>query len=224
MERLGSWSQEHWFVKLRVVLNDLNKKRAGLFTGIGLVLGLLIFVGLRMALVQDHHTHYHANFALYVNGQQDKFDNFTFYEEVQSCSSDDKNNPKTRAHMHNQVNDVVHVHDDNATWGHFFANLGYGLLDDAVQTNKGIFTNGVDGKALTFILNGKAVESIANRVIQSEDTLLIDYGDNADTQERYKQIKHTAHEANVKPDPASCSGSHELTLKDRLKRAVNFRN
>ncbi len=208
------------------MLKDLNKKRAGLFTGIGLMLGLLIFVGLRVVLVQDHHTHYHANFALYVNGQRDEFKNFTFYEEVQSCASDDKNNPKTRAHMHNQVNNVVHVHDDNVTWGAFFANLDYALFDYGIRTHEGLFVDG-DGehdKALTFILNGEEIDSVANRVIQSEDTLLIDYGEPNKVQDRYKQIEHTAHEANVKPDPASCSGSHQLTFKDRLKKAIDFKN
>ena len=206
------------------MLKNLNKKRAAIFTAIGLITGLLLFVGLRAAFVEDHHTHYHANFALFINGQRDKFDNFGFYEEVQSCSSDDTNNPKLRAHMHDNKNNLVHVHDDNVTWGHFFANLGYGLLDDAVETNKGIFIDGKDGKKLTFILNGQEVDTIANRVIQSEDTLLIDYGEQAQAKDHFGQIEHSSHEANVKPDPASCSGSKSLSFSDRLKRAIDFKN
>jgi len=205
-------------------IKNLNKKRAACFTAIGVMIGLCLFVGLRAALVQDHHTHYHANFALFINGERDKFDNFTFYEEVQSCSADDKNNPKTRVHMHDNKNSTVHVHDDNVTWAHFFANLDYALLDDAVQTRKDLFVDEEDGKQLTFILNGKEESSIANRVIQSEDALLINYGDQKQAEENYKQIEHTAHESNTKPDPASCSGSASLTLGDRFKRALDFTN
>jgi hypothetical protein len=206
------------------MFKDLSKKTASIIAATGLVVGLLVFFGLRVVFVQDHHTHYHANFALYINGQRDTFDSFAFYEEVQSCSVDNNNDPKTRVHMHNQDNSLVHVHDDNVTWGAFFANLGYGLFDDAIETSKGIFIDGKDDKKLTFILNGQKVDTVANRVIQSEDALLIDYGNANKTQDEYDQIKHTAHDANTKQDPATCSGSHKLTFKDRLKRALDFKN
>jgi hypothetical protein len=126
--------------------------------------------------------------------------------------------------MHNQQNDAVHVHAEAATWGHFFANLGYGLTNDSVKTDKGVFVDGQDGKKLTFILNGEKVSSVANRVIQSEDTLLIDYGDGSSTQQRYDSINKSAGEYNLKPDPAACSGDENLSASERLKRAVDFRH
>ena len=52
---------------------------------IGFILGVVWFVAARYVTYKNTATHYHANFALYINGQPDKFDNFTFYEEVQSC-------------------------------------------------------------------------------------------------------------------------------------------
>jgi hypothetical protein len=191
---------------------------------IGLFVGGLTIIGLRALLVTDQHTHYHANFGLYINGERDTFSSPLFYEEVQSCSSEDDNNPKHRVHMHNQQNDAVHVHAEAATWGHFFANLGYGLTNDSVKTDKGVFVDGQDGKKLTFILNGEKVSSVANRVIQSEDTLLIDYGDGSSTQQRYDSINKSAGEYNLKPDPAACSGDENLSASERLKRAVDFRH
>ncbi|MBW3569419.1 hypothetical protein KY385_04790 [Candidatus Parcubacteria bacterium] len=204
-------------------LKDLNKKRVAFFTVLGIVLGFLIFAGARASLQEDHGTHYHANFALYINGQQDKFDNFTFYEEVQSCSAEAQNNPRHRVHMHQPENHVVHVHADGVTWGHFFANLGYGLTNKAVTTDDGVFADG-DGKKLTFFLNRQPVTSIANKVIESGDSLLIDYGDGTGIDERYNQIPSDAHEYNTKPDPAACSGAETLTFSERLKRAFDFTN
>ncbi len=190
---------------------------------IGLFIGVLSILALRVALVQDHHVHHHANFALYINGQRDEFKNFTFYEEVAGCSADEDSNPKHRVHMHNNINDTVHVHAEGVTWGHFFANLGYGLANNLVKTDQGVYVDGQDGKALTFILNGKKVDSIANRLIESEDRLLIDYGGTrSEVQQRADAVAHTAHEANEHPDPASCSGTESLTFSDRLKRALDF--
>lgn len=189
---------------------------------IGLFVGAFTILGLRVILVQDHATHYHADFALYIDGQQDKFDNFTFYEEVQSCNTQDENNPRHRAHMHGNEAGSVHIHDDGVTWGAFFANIGYGLTNKSIQTDKGVFVDGADGKKLTFILNGQKTSSIANKLIGDKDMLLIDYGDGSNTQKEYDSIPRLAAQHDVTPDPASCSGSSKLTFADRLKRAIDF--
>lgn len=190
----------------------------------GFLIGVLWLVALRYFTYESDTVHYHANFALYVNGQKDEFDNFTFYEEVQSCGADDVNNPLTRVHMHDEVNDVVHVHANAATWGAFFANLGYSLGDRVLQTDDGSFVDNADGKQLRFILNGETVDGIANRTIKSEDRLLIDYG--ADNQEvllqRYKAVEHSAAEYNQKTDPSSCSGTKPTTWQEKLKSSVGI--
>lgn len=191
---------------------------------VGLLIGALSIVLMRVILVQNHATHYHANFALYIDGERDEFDNFTFYEEVAGCSSDGHSNPKHRAHMHDNVNDAIHVHADGVTWGHFFANLGYNLGNNLIKTDDGVFVDGQNGKQLTFILNGEKTGSVANKLIESEDVLLIDYGDGSGAEQRYDAISRTAGELNTKPDPASCSGDENLSIGDRLKRAIDFTN
>jgi len=204
-------------------LKSMTKKQLLLVAGLlGILIGLLIFFSLRVIFAKDDHTHYHANFGLFINGKRDTFSNFTFYEEVQSCSIDDANNPKHRVHMHNQENDVVHVHEPGVTWSQFFTNLNYGLTDKLVETDDGLFVDDVEGKQLTFILNGKPVDTVANRVIASDDTLLISYGIPQDADSQYKQISHSADEHNHKPDPATCSTNGELKFSDRLKQALDF--
>lgn len=181
-------------------------------------------VAIRFAVIKDTSVHYHANFALYINGRQDDFKNFTFYEEVQACSLNDPDNVKTRVHMHEQHAGLIHVHAHGVTWGQFFDNLGYTLGDKVMSTDGGVYVNDQDGNHLSFILNGDPVQAVANRVIKSEDRLLINYGKDNDKvlQERYQSVPSDAHQANTQQDPASCSGSHSLTFSDRLKQALGF--
>ncbi len=189
----------------------------------GFIIGTLWLVAFRFFAWKSEAVHYHANFALYVNGQRDEFDNFTFYEEVQACGGDAINNPRTRVHMHDQKNYVVHVHDNAATWGAFFANLGYALGNNVLKTDDGIYVDGQGGK-LSFILNGEPVAGVANRTIENEDVLLINYGNEDDKtlKTRYDEIPTDAGEFNAKYDPSSCSGGEGLTFSERLKEAFGF--
>jgi len=184
--------------------------------------GVLWAFSLRFLLAADTSTHYHANFAVYVDGTKDPFDNFTFYEEVTACNPEYINEPTSRAHLHDNISHIIHVHDTAVTWGHFFANLEYSISKDALQTDDGIFIDGQDGKQLRFILNGKEVGDVTNKLIESEDTLLVDYG--ADNIEslllRYADIPEEAAEYNLQQDPAACSGSHEDSFWARVKRTL----
>lgn len=201
----------------------ITKKRV-LNVLLGFVIGIVSLIALRAALYSPKHTHYHANFGLYINGARDDFKSFTFYEEVQSCDSNEVSNPKIRVHMHDNNNHVIHIHDDGDTWGAFFANIGYNLSNTIIQTDTGNYIDGVNGNHLTFILNGEPVTSIANKTIRSEDRLLISYGNGsqAELNKQYDSIPADAHEFNIKNDPSSCSGGHSVTLFSRLKNAVGI--
>ena len=91
------------------------KKRDFVF----IVIGVFVAFALRFATVDAVVTHYHANFALYVNGVRDEFKSPTFYEEISSCTTTHHDDPKSRTHMHGSEFDTIHVHDDGVTWGHF---------------------------------------------------------------------------------------------------------
>lgn len=205
-------------------IKGLSAKKWAVLIGI-FIFGALVAFLLRFWLAQPPlATHYHANFALYVNGQRDEFKDFTFYEEVQACMAVGSTNPAARVHMHNQKNSEVHVHDAGATWGHFFANLGYGLTNKLVQTSSGIYVSGTDGNNLSFILNSKEVSDIYNRTIGDGDTLLISYGneDAATLMKRYEQIPKTAEALDASTDPATCTGSQKETFGGRVKRTLGI--
>lgn len=206
---------------------DANKKRGlprWLIALLLIVLGAFIMVAVRYATIKDTSVHYHANFSLYVDGQQDTFQGPGYYEEVAACNTHNHDDLASRTHMHDSVNTVIHVHDHSVSWSDFFNNIGYTLGDKVIVTEKGVYVDGENGKTLSFILNGKPVTSVANKVIESEDVLLINYGsDDLQTlQQRYDAIPKDAHKYNVTKDPSACQGGHTLTPLNRLKQAVGF--
>ena len=169
-------------------------------------------------------THFHANWAIFVDGERLDLSDQRYMEEVSSCYTvEGEVTPQSRVHMHESNHDVLHIHHLGATWGHLAGNLGIGLgegyliLDDGTR----IF-DGEDGR-FTYIVNGRALTSVHNELIASEDRLLISYGsESLDElgQGRFGQVAATAGEYNMREDPATCSGSSEpLGVWDRLKLA-----
>lgn len=186
----------------------------------GLVLGALIILSIRFFAYNANHIHYHANFAVYLNGQSEQFKSPSYYEEETACKAEGSMTPQDRAHMHDAVNNVVHVHDNAVTWGQFFNNLGWSVGKDFIETRDRLYQN--NGKAvLNVILNGQnltGISSITNTVIGDQDQLLLSYGDigNAQLQSEYQAIPNAAKAHDSENDPATCSGPGTTTFSERL--------
>lgn len=196
----------------------MNKKLIFALT-IGVVIGVFGLIAYRLLTFKDPRVHYHANFAVYINGQKEAFDDQSYYEETSICDSNEKDNPKSRVHLHDQKAEVIHVHDKGAAWGHLFSNLRYGLSNKLLQTQKAVYIDGQDGKKLQFMLNGKVVGVIANQPIESKDVLLIAYGTESETELKtmYDKIVKNADEYNKSKDPSSCKGAKALNVLDKIK-------
>lgn len=182
-------------------------------------------ISFRFLIIQPSEgTHYHADFQIYLHGQLQAFDDASFYEEASACSESQSPKPASRVHMHDFVPHVIHVHDQAVTYSHFLSNLGFHLSDNTLETRQAVYRDGEEGR-LRFILNDQPVLHLANRVIQSEDVLLIDFSndDIGVLQERYQAIPRGAAEANQKQDPQSCLGDGEPeSFWRRLRRALSF--
>lgn len=202
--------------------------RAALLLGAGVLLGVLALGAVRLAfLPPEPVTHYHANWAVFVDGERLDLSGEKYMEDVVRCKADPTRvDPEDRVHMHNGNPDVVHVHDGGATWGHLLANLGFGVGDDYLVTDRGERYAAGEGSSLKFVLNGNVVPSIRNQVIGSEDRLLVSYGSELAEEVVRTQLPRVASNAgeyNLKPDPAGCSGQHaEHTFGERLRRAFWF--
>ncbi len=169
-------------------------------------------------------THFHANWAIYVDGERLDLSDQRYMEEVSSCYTvDGEATPQSRIHMHEGNHDVVHVHDLGTTWGHLAGNLGIGLGEGYLILTDG--TRIFDGEEghFTYILNGRALTSAHNELVASEDRLLISYGSESLDElgtERFGEVATTAGDYNTREDPVTCSGSMEpLGVWDRLKAA-----
>lgn len=198
----------------------LQKKTILLGLG-GILLGAAIVLGIRFATYHEEKVHYHANFAVYIDGKREEFKNPIYYTDT-ACSLETEMTPQERAHMHDNVNDVVHVEDYAVTWGQFFDNLGWYVGPNFIAKSDGTIYQSNDTAKLNVLINGEdytGLGALTNRVIGDKDKVLISYGNESqkDLNSQYKTIASTAGKYNTTQDPASCGGSHETTLSERLK-------
>ncbi len=188
-----------------------------------LLLGAAVILGIRFVMYKPpEEVHYHANFALYINGQREAFKGDANYSETEMCAANTAMSPEERAHMHDHVNNVVHVEDHAVTWGQFFANLRFTIGPDMVEVPDGTVYAENGSAKLHVILNGQdltGLSNISNTVVKDQDRLLISYGDETDAelQHQYTAIPATAHKYDTAPDPKSCSGAKAVTQRDRLR-------
>lgn len=189
---------------------------------VGLLVGVLIILVIRFFTYSPVQVHYHANFAVYLNGQREEFKGPQYYQEVAICSTvNGISSPLQRAHMHDNVNSVIHVHDHAVTWGQFFENLGWFVGPNFIQTDNGTMYLANDTSKLHVILNDQdytGATPITDVVIGDKDRLLISFGDvsGQQIQQEYRSVPSTAAKYDADKDPASCAGSEDVTIKDRL--------
>lgn len=203
-----------------------HSKKPALFY-LGALAAVILFVGIRLAFMPETTaTHFHANFAMFLNGKRIDLSADKYMEDVAGCKPEYLDiQPEERTHMHNNDMNVVHVHDKGVTWGHFMANIGFAFGKNYLATDdERIYVNG-QGRTIKFILNGEPVENPFNQLIKSEDRLLISFGYETIPQlmkDQYSVVASDAHEHNEHPDPGSCSGAIELGFWDKVKKAIWF--
>jgi hypothetical protein len=197
-------------------------KSGGIIAAASFILGALVALGIRFATYHNAKgVHYHANFGLYINGQREQLkDAFYYEEESSSCDAQEKMTPHERAHMHDNVNSIIHIHDNAVTWGNFFQNIGWVVDNNLVETPQGKMYLADSSNKVSYILNGKATDNVINQVIGDQDRLLVNFGNvsSANLQNEYKSVPATAHKYDISKDPASCGGGVvPTTMGDRFK-------
>src|SRR3989344_5599633 len=170
----------------------------------GLLVGTLIILAARFFSYHPERVHYHANFQVFINGQSEQFADPALYEEsAASCSEEEAMTPGERAHMHDNVNDVVHVEDHAVTWGQFFTNLGWVVDAKVIETPSQMLLADLSHK-ISFMLNGQITDNVSNRVIGDQDKLLVDFGGSDQAlKDQYAGISNKTQKYNTSPDPKS---------------------
>jgi hypothetical protein len=144
------------------------------------------FLILPRTILKPESIHIHAGFQVYNNENKVDFSNFQYMHEM-PCTVNGKpiegrrDEQLEKAHLHDQVGDVVHVHRKNAKWEDFFKNIKYPINDNEA----------------TVYIDGKQVENFLDREIVPYESVVIFIGKKENSEillkravskERIKQI------------------------------------
>lgn len=111
---------------------------------------------------EEHGVHYHAGFRVYRDDQLQDYSGYQ-YMNYTPCSEHDKKKSAAaeqieKAHLHDGVGDVVHVHREGAVWGDLFKNIKAELPDN---------------ETVVGYIDGQRVEEIKTEPIEPYTTAVI---------------------------------------------------
>ncbi len=132
-----------------------------------MAIGVIVFFVSKMFSVPEK-THYHAGFVVFENNKKIDFsDNKYMY--IKPCLTNEDNEKETKesiqiekAHLHDNVGDLVHIERRGAVWGDLFTNIKFP----------------VDYSKVTAYINGKIVPNFQPQKIKAYDSLVLFIGDN----------------------------------------------
>lgn len=107
--------------------------------------------------------HYHAGFMVFKDNAQVDFSDIK-YMEVKPCGGDehDEDEQIEKAHLHDGVGDVVHVHREGAKWTDLFTNIKYPI----------------DYSTAKAYVNGTQLTNFQDLTIQPYDSVVVLIGEN----------------------------------------------
>src|SRR5688500_3050606 len=114
---------------------------------IALIILFIGFIFLKTKSQEKHEEeiHYHAGFMVYIDGKLQDFSEAKFMSIAPCSEESDSHQAKSKveeqlekAHLHDNIGDVVHVHRKGAFWGDLFKNIGFEFPDKKLKA----FING----------------------------------------------------------------------------------
>jgi hypothetical protein len=127
------------------------------------------FAQSKPTLEKVEHPHVHAGFHLYRENELMDFSDLV-YMHLESCRESEAepvDEQVEKAHLHNGVGDVVHVHRQQVVWGDLFINL-----KQSIRTEH------------TGYVNGVLTEDILNYPINAYDSVVIIEGEAENLEEK----------------------------------------
>lgn len=126
-------------------------------------LGIIFRSQIQATFFPIKEIHIHAGFQVYENGKLKSFADIRYMND-KPCGDhgpgEHVDEQLEKAHLHELVGDVVHVHREGATWGDLFTNLKYPLGADKTEA----------------YINEKKVENILKEEIKPYDKAVIFIG------------------------------------------------
>lgn len=163
---------------------------------IGFLVGLAVVVTTTRIAAQElsvNSFHEHANFALFINGEQFDFsgDQFMHIKPCISSSNwlipttlahggeiqpDNTEDPSEYIHLHDNNGNTIHVHKAGMEYDDFFYGLRMELTDDSFTDQAGNSYDNNTQNTWRFFLNNQEVDSIIHEEVRNLDRVLITYG------------------------------------------------
>lgn len=186
-----------------------------------------VFLTFRIPKVQE--THYHANFAVFIDDKKLDFGHEK-YMHVKPCTGEinQEKHFGDRVHLHDKVGDVAHIHDTGVVWGELMMYLGVEVNQEFVmfENNKYPISK---GKELVYYINGQRTGDFRISEIRNNDTLLIVLGDqlsNGNEDNRYvdyvKRLSNRSEEINNSSSLEAGGGAIETSFWRRVARVWGF--
>jgi hypothetical protein len=122
--------------------------------------------------------HEHANFLVFVNGQQLNFSQEKYMEEETACKIHDKGanlTDKEKAHLHGLIGWVAHKHSSDATWGLLFRNMGMTFDSTCFVSDSASYCNNATHELRMFV-NGLENRLYDKMPIRDMDRVLVTFG------------------------------------------------
>lgn len=113
--------------------------------------------------------HEHADFAVYLDGQQVDF-------SLDKYQSSDEAPLHDYTHLHDGVGTIIHKHLTGITLGEFFESIGMSLTRACFTTDDGTQYCGTNTKSLKFFVNGSPHSGFGDYELNDLDQILISYG------------------------------------------------
>lgn len=166
------------------------------------ILGISSLLILR-ANSKPKEIHIHAGFAVFENNKQLDFSDFK-YMKISPCNTEENDDIEVdeqleKAHLHDQVGDVVHVHRENAEWGDFFENIKYDIDDNTVS-----------------FINGKGIKDLKDTKIAPYDSLVMLVGKNDEKLALSKAIKKS-HIQEIEKRSENCAGPKANSTEEEIR-------
>jgi len=136
-----------------------------LFLGLFFLIVFIIFGFWFIDKITEKHVHYHVGFIVYINGQKQDYSD-SQYMTLDICKIEnvaERFSDKERVHLHDNIGDVAHVHDENVLWSELFKNINVTLPK---------------GQPVVGYENGLAIKNILNQEMKPYESVIIVIGDN----------------------------------------------
>lgn len=133
-----------------------------------IVIFLLIFLILSGIAIYNSANkppvHYHAGFQIYMNGKLQDYSS-TEFMHLKPCGAHEETGDKEdeqleKAHLHDNVGDVIHVHRNGVVWNDVFTNLKIKIPSTSISA----------------YINGKKISDIQKYPVKAYDSLVLMIG------------------------------------------------